>query len=180
MSRGRIWPLALILAIAAVGVTGFYFWRDLNLPLNTVFEKLPEVVVENLNFQRDIDGRTWQVVARSAEHEEGVVRALSIDLSISDDKTSRRTEIKAVSGDFAQATSDVTLHVIDGTLFLPESSVDMTAPLAQYNSTESSWRFSEGFEMWDEDTRLTGDDAIVTSEGLFIVERGARILWSIK
>lgn len=179
VSRGKIWPLALFATVGAIGLAAFYMWRDLNLPVNMVFEKLPDVVVENLNFRREVEGREWQVAAVMAEREDNVVKASSIDLSIQDEVEGRRTDLRAVSGDFSEETSDVTLHSIDGVLSHSGGSVDMTAPFARYDSETGVWFFSQGIEMWDEDTRLTGEMATVTPEGVFTVERGAKILWDI-
>ena len=179
VSRGKIWPLVLLAVIGAVGLAGYYLWRDLNLPENTVFKKLPDVVVENLNFWREVNGREWQVAAVSAEREGDAVKASSIDLSIRDEAADRRTDLRAISGDFSQDTSNVTLHTIDGVLFHAGGSVDVTAPLARYDSETGSWVFPQGVEMWDEETRLTGERATVTPEGIFTVERGAKILWDI-
>ena len=179
VSRGKIWPLALLATIGAICLAAFYLWRDLNLPANMVFEKLPDVVVENLNFRRVVGGREWQVAAVTAEREGDVVKASSIDLSIRDEDADRRTDLRAISGDFSQETSDVTLHSIDGVLFHAGGSVDMTAPFARYDSETGAWIFPQGIEMWDEETRLTGETATVTPEGVFTVERGAKILWDI-
>ena len=179
VSRGKIWPLVLLATICAICLAAFYLWRDLNLPVTAVLERLPDVVVENLNFRREVGGREWQVVAVTAEHEGDAVKASSIDLLIRDEAANRRTGLRAVSGDFSQETSDVTLHSIDGVLFHADGSVDMTAPFARYDSGTDTWIFPQGIEMRDGETRLTGETATVTPEGVFTVERGATLLWDI-
>lgn len=176
VSRGKI--VAVISAVA-VAVFIFYFWNDINLSNEVVSGNLPDVVVENLNFRRTIESKDWHITADTAEHNSGLIIANSMDININDLLINRRTTIYAQNGEFERDTSNLLLRSLDGFVFLEDRSVDLAAPLASYESSSDTWSFERGIEIEDDETFITGNEATITSDGIFSLEKGAHARWNI-
>ena len=175
MSRGR---MVAFLVVALILVGGFFFWRDLTLPRTLTSVKLPDIVVENLDFRRTIDGKDWHIVAKTAEHDSGLINAKDMTVFIREPQTERSTLMFADAGEFVQESSNIELRSLDGFVFT-DRSIDISAPLARYDSSTDLWSFEEGIEMQDEETFITGKKATITTEGIFILEEEAYARWKI-
>lgn len=174
VSRGKI---SLLLFLVAAGVFGFYFQRDLNLSQRKIPKNLPDIVVEKLDFRREIADREWHIVAESAEHESGMIRANSMDLTVSEAKSGRVARMFARSGDFSRTGGDVRLASIDGLLYSSGRSIDVMASRARFDSSNDVWVFDNGLIIQDRDAHIEGESAKITREGVFRIERGAYARW---
>lgn len=157
-------------------VFSWFFWQDLKLDGGSI-AALPDIVVENVDIKRDIEGRKWHIVARTAAHQQGVLQAKSIDLHIVETETNRETNVHAASGDFTQESSKMILFEIDGVLLEQDRSIDMKAPVASYDATAGDWFFPGGLELQDHEIYLKGQTAAIDPQGIFKLEKGARAKW---
>lgn len=132
-----------------------------------------------MSFRRTIESKDWHITADTAEHHAGLIVANSMDISINDLLINRRTTIYAQNGEFVQDTSNLLLRSLDGFVFLEDRSVDITAPLASYESSNDMWSFEEGIDIEDDETFITGNEATITSDGIFSLEKGAHARWNI-
>jgi hypothetical protein len=69
--------------------------RDLALPYAVLTQKLPDIVVEHLDFARTIKGREWRVKATNAESESNVIKAHFMDINVFEATTKRSAHITA-------------------------------------------------------------------------------------
>lgn len=173
MSRGKITAVLLALGIC---VFAYFFWRDLRLSSTFVPRDLPDLVVENFNFKRAMEGRDWSVFAVSAEHQAGVVRAAEVDLRV--DEPERRAAVHAISGEFVRDNSEMLLFTVDGTVHYSQGSADVTAMAASYDATGGVWLFPRGMELSGEDVFMAGNRASIDADGVFHFWKGVRAEWT--
>jgi hypothetical protein len=159
---------------------GYYMRIDLDLPKNTPVQNMPDILVENLNFSRVISGRKWQVNARGAEREADTIRADNMEIKVSSPEDERNSVLRASSGEFSEASSKVWLREVSGFLLHKGRSIDITAPAVAYDSSSDMWFFSEGIQLSDDSTLITGGTAKINQEGVYIIGRGATACWKIK
>ena len=177
MLRGR----AAFFAVAALSAMGmFYFVRDLNLSNIELPTKLPDVVVENLNFRRTMDDRDWHITAVSAEHISGVVRAVSIDLNMKSEQKAQSAMMHAAAAEFSEASGEVRMREVDGRIFLKGRSIDVRTASAFYYRSSDVWQFKDGAEFCDGEIFLKGGEAEFTGDGVFSLRKGAYARWKIK
>jgi hypothetical protein len=168
-----------LLVCAILAVIGYFFWRDLHLKPETVTERLPDVVVENLDFRRTIEGKRWHVRTDRAEHEGGIIRTKQVYVHVAEtrDDGAKDMRLRATSGSFQEDRSDATLHFVDGDLSLPNRSVDMRAQEARYIASDDRWFFPAGLRLWDDTLTIEGRKGEISSDGLFSLWEGAGVYW---
>ncbi|MDL2264652.1 hypothetical protein LJC31_08385, partial [Synergistaceae bacterium OttesenSCG-928-I11] len=143
-----------------------------------VSRDLPDVVVENFNFNRTMGDRNWRVVAVSAEHKSGIVRAAVIDLHVDEPTVGRKAAVHAISGEFVRDDSEMLLFTVDGTVHYADGSADVAAPVASYDAASGVWFFPSGMELFGENAFMTGNIASIDAQGVFHFEKGVRAEWT--
>jgi hypothetical protein len=176
VSRGKIKALV---AFAFILVAAFYFWRDFNLTNGSLGSKLPDIIVENLDFRRTIEGRDWHLQAATAEHDSGLIIARNLVVNVTEPASGRSTIIRAVSGELLQDSYYLQMRSLDGAFSLGDRSMDMSAPTANYERSSDLWSFDEGVEFWDDDAYIKGGSATITADGTLSLKKGAYVRWSV-
>ncbi len=150
--------MTAVLILLGACIFAYFFWRDLRLPRTFIPRDLPDLVVENFNFKRTVGSRDWGVVAVSAEHQSGVVRAAAVDLLVDEPEARRTASIHAISGEFVRDNSEMLLFNVDGTVHYPDESADVTAKIASYDAAGDAWLFPSGVELSGEELFMTGEE----------------------
>ena len=175
--RGKI---VAAISVAAVALLVFYFWRDLNLSRTVDLEKLPDVVVEDLTFDRTMGGKDWNIKATRAEHRQGVITASYLDIRVTEPSVDRSSHMTARSGEFTRESGNLELVSVEGSALLEKRSVDWRAPVASYDSSLDLWTFERGLVAHDESAVVSGEFATITSGNIFKIEKGAEARWNVK
>ena len=150
---------AIVLAvILAVAVGAFYLWRDLHLgAMKNV--PLPDIIVEDIEIERVVNGKTWIIISPRAEHKEGVIYGTSVDITIKD-PNGRNTHIYADGSTFTRENNDITLTNGDGTM------------------TEKG-KFSKGVTLSSENMVISGDAGVYeTRSGDCYITNGGTVTWT--
>ena len=158
VSRRSIFVIA---AISIAAIIGSFLWRDLHLTGSNV--KIPDIVVENINMERDINGKHWTFISPRVEHRDGRVYGDSLDVTI-DEGNGKQTKILAKGGTFARANNDLTLDDARGTLVQGGKAHSMTAGSVFYKASEELWTFSRGIVLSDDKTVISGRDGSFASK----------------
>lgn len=166
-------------SVVALLVLAFYLRRDLNLPHTVDLKKMPDVIVENLTFERTIEGRNWFVKATRAEHHEGIIAARDVDIKVEEPATEDRSHVTARSGEFTQESANFSLSTVKGSALFKNRSVDWSAPLARYDSSMDVWTFDRGVVAQEGNSIVSGELGTITREGVFKLERGAEARWNV-
>jgi hypothetical protein len=154
--------------------------RDLDLERSASRSRLPDIIVERLDFTRAINGREWHVKTAEAESESGVINARSIDIDVYETATKRRSLASAKQGKFARESSKVWLWEVGGVVLLEDRSVDFIAARADYDTSSDIWFFGEGISASDDKVHVEGGTAKIDSSGVLNLGKGARIHWNTK
>lgn len=171
--RGAI-VLAVILVIA---VGAFYLWRDLHLSaIKNV--PLPDIIVEDIEIERVVNGKTWIIVSPRAEHKEGVIYGTSVDITIKD-PNGRNTHIRADGSTFTRKSNDITLTNGDGTMTENGKSYEMHSGFVEYDADKERWNFSQGVTLSSENMVINGDAGTYdTLSGDCYITNGGTVTWT--
>lgn len=170
----------MLTVLAAAALFAFYLWRDLNPPHRDSPESLPDVVVEDLTFDRVIEGKDWLVRAVRAEHRRGVIVASDLDMRVNEPSAGRSTRVTAREGEFMQENGNISLSSVEGTALADGRSIDWSAPVASYDSARDIWVFEEGVVASDDQTVVSGEIATIEPGNVFKIEKGANARWNVK
>ena len=177
MSRGKI---IFVITIVASALFIYFMLIDSNISVNLNAVDLPDIVVEQVDFVRIINGREWRVKAIDAESKSGMISARSLDINVLEPDTKRGSQIYASGGEYSTTDDKMWLRDVDGIIFLEDRSVDIYAKRADYDSSEDVWYFSEGIAASDDRIFVTGGVARLETDGILSLGKGARVRWELE
>ncbi len=171
-------PKTIILAaILAVAVGAFYMWRDLHLGAVKSMP-LPDIVVEDIEIERVVNGKTWIIISPRAEHKDGVIYGRSVDITIKD-PNGRDTHIYADRSTFTRENSDITLTNGDGMMTENGKNYTMQSGFVKYDAQAERWNFSQGVVLRSENMTISGDIGTYdTAGGECSIRNGGTVTWT--
>jgi hypothetical protein len=174
---------ALLAVLFGAGLLARYAFRDIALDVNLLRENLqriPSMVLENLEFEREISGDLWQVRIPLAERRDGRVEVRSVDVS-------RRLAnggewyFRSAAGFYSEAAGSVDLVALVGTLETDSRVLNLESPCFSWNGSEpdgNGFLFPQGLTVYDDEFLLTAGTASIDEEGVILLDKGGVIRWT--
>lgn len=173
-SRKRLIVLSALLAIA---VMSFYLWRDLRLTLDPSKIALPDIVVEDIELDRMIDGNRWHIISPRAEHKGGMLYGDSLDVTITS-ASGDISKIFAVHGTFSREKNDLTLRTVNGETAQDGKLYTLKSGVAHYDAQAKIWYFSDDVTLFDGKVEVNGPEGYYdTNTGISSVTGGSQMRW---
>jgi hypothetical protein len=173
---------ALLAVLFGAGLLARYAFRDIALDVNLLRENLqqmPSVVLENLEFEREISGDLWQVRILLAERRGGRVEVRSVDVS-------RRLAnggewyFRSAAGFYSEKAGSADLVALLGTLETDSRVLNLESPYLSWNGSEpgNGFLFPQGLTIYDDEFFLTASAASIDEEGVILLDKGGVIRWT--
>lgn len=173
-SRRRLRFYASLVVFAIIA---FYFRRDLRLGLNLSDIVVPDIVVENIEIKRVVEGNEWILLSPRAEHKQGMLYGRSIDITVTA-ASGDVSRLFAENGLFSRESNNVTLEDMDANMVRDGKNVKMKAGTAHYESAEDKWYFSNDVEIADGSAEARGPEGSYSvKEGLSLITGGGTVTW---
>ena len=179
MFKGKISGKKLIVltVILVIAVGAFYLWRDLNLSAMNKMP-IPDLVVENIEIERMINGKKWKLISPRVEHKDGIVYGDSMDVTITD-PVGRVTHIYADKGTFTRENNDVSLTSADGVMKENAKEYNLKSGNVKYEAAAEKWNFDDGVALSDGRMLIEGKKGYYdTKSGECRLTDGGTITWS--
>lgn len=179
MFKGKISGKKLIVltVILVIAVGAFYLWRDLNLSAMNKMP-IPDLVVENIEIERMINGKKWKLISPRVEHKDGIVYGDSMDVTITD-PAGRVTHIYADKGTFTRENNDVSLTSADGVMKENAKEYNLKSGNVKYEAAAEKWNFDDGVALSDGRMLIEGKKGYYdTKSGECRLTDGGTITWS--
>lgn len=163
--------------MAIFSVIAFYFWRDLRLGLNVSDLNIPDVVVENIEISRVIDGSEWNLVSPRAEHRQGMIYGQSVDITVIAGNGDV-SQLFAVSGVFSRTSGDVVLNDVSADVRRENKTIFLRSGRAYYDSVAEKWYFSNDVTINDGSVEASGPEGVYdVKQGLSTITGGGTVKW---
>ena len=171
--------LFLLLALFGIGVMTRYVFRDINLDLDLLresLENMPVVVMENLEFEREISGELWQVRVPLAERRDEMVEVRSVDVRrrLADGK---EWFFLGSRGVYSEAAESADLTRLLGTLETDARVLNLESPGLSWTRSENVFLFPMGLSIYDAEFILETDLASLDASGVMALDKGAVVRW---
>lgn len=167
--------MAALAALAVFAVVAFYLWRDLRLGASNII--IPDIVVENIEIKRVIDGNVWVLVSPRAEHKQGLLHGTSVDITVTADNGDV-SRMFAVEGTFSRTNNDITFESLSADVAQGKKNIIMIAGRARYDSASNIWYFSDDVMISDGAVEASGPEGSYDSgAGLSIITGGGTVKW---
>ncbi len=174
ISRKKAYTIAALIFIAVIV---FFLWRDLNLAGRVGDIPLPDIIVENIEIDREINGAQWKLISPRVEHRDGLFYGESLDITITE-SGDKVTRISAEKGVFSRASNDVEMTGADAFVKDKNGEFRLTAQVVEFKAETEQWFFSGGVILTDGKIKVEGKEGIYdTQSGKCIISDGGVITW---
>jgi len=157
--------------------------RDLSLRLpqaGVSREGKEEIVlaVESVDFEREIDGRSWHLTAEKLERSATSARGYTVEIVLSDEK-GRAWTFSAPQADYSDDLAQVRLIRPRGTLNGEGFELLWSSGEALWTEGASAWSLSGGIKIEDVlgGTRLESGRGSFDIDGVVVLREEARLFW---
>lgn len=173
--RFRRRRITFFLSLALFAVVTFYFLRDLRL--SGIDLDIPDIVVENIEINREINGNKWLLVSPRVEHRQGMIYGQSLDVTITD-PAGLISKIFAANGEFSRESENVTLLDVSADIKRDDRDIQMKSGRAYYDSEKETWYFSNDVMLSDGSVEVSGPEGFYdVREGLSQITGGGTVTW---
>ena len=171
--------LFLLLALFSIGVMARYVFSDINLDLDLLrknLENMPVVVVENLEFEREISGALWHVRVPMARRLDNIVEVHSMDVlrRLADGK---EWFFKGSRGFYSESAGSADVTALLGTLETDTRVLNLESPFLSWSNNEEVFLFPKGLILYDAEFLLETKAASLDTSGVISLYEGAVIRW---
>ncbi|MDR1873602.1 MAG: hypothetical protein LBQ90_01110 [Synergistaceae bacterium] len=171
---------ALALALLGTAVMIRYALRDMNLDIDLLregLENMPTLVMENLEFEREISGDYWQVRIPLARRNRGVIEVSSVDIHRWM-PNGKGWYFRSRTGSYVEEGGNAELHFLLGTLEMEERVLNLESDFLFWSQETNEFLFPKGFMVYDAEFILEAGTASVDSDGVILLDRGGVIRWT--
>ena len=138
---------------------------------------LPDIIVENIEIDREINGAQWKLISPRVEHRDGLFYGQSLDITIteSDDKVTR---INAHKGVFTRSNNDIEMTSADAVMKEKEKVYNLKAGRVEFKAAKELWSFFKGVMLTDGKITVEGKEGTYdTKSGECKVTGGGVLTW---
>jgi hypothetical protein len=171
--------LGFVVFLTLLFLIGWFAVRDVSLELDHLtIEKanLPDMSLEKVEFQREVEGVEWTAKVERAERRGNEIRLLSLDVvGIGSEK--RRWTLQAPTGLFLEERRKAVLSDVRGSVTTGETVAFFEAPEAEWSEGGTEVLFEDGAAFRRSDFYFQGNSVRVSFSGVFSAEKGASFTW---
>lgn len=143
MSRRNV---ILVLLCLGIAVAGFVLWRDLSLPERVRETAKTQVLIQDLELEREVSGDLFRVHAMEARKmQDERIEASSLDIR-ANLAGGGQWQLKALSGSL-EPGGEIRLSRVIASKPGKGTNLDITAEEALWNTEERQWDFEEGVRL---------------------------------
>ncbi|GHV44153.1 hypothetical protein FACS1894204_00810 [Synergistales bacterium] len=181
--------LVLFLAVLSVGWIARYVVRDINLDVDILrmsLEKMPAIIMENLDFEREISGDIWRAHIPRAARRDGVVEVTSVDAT-RNQAGGQEWYFRSASGLYSEKTGSADFSGLLGTLETGARVLNLESPTLLFlgygvsrderDENDYEFLFPDGLVVYDAEILVTADTAKLNKDGVILLEKGGVIRW---
>ena len=178
----KISPTKIFLAALFIGIIilARYAMRDMNLNVDLLRESLmrmPGLVMENIQFSREVSGDIWRVKIPYLEREGNLISVKSLDVirEISGDNGEWRFFGK--EGIYSIDQSVASVYGLYGTLETKNQTWTLESTQLDWTQKNNTFVFPDGLVIYDSEFLLRTPLASMDNSGVILLEQGGVIQW---
>ena len=177
LSRPKFLMCVLILGLVVLVRLAM---SDMNLDVDLLRDslmKMPGIVMENIQFAREVSGDMWRVKIPYLDRDGDTVNMRSLDIrrEISNDKG--EWYFFGREGVYSHDQKTASISGLLGTLDDSERVWNLESPKLDWQEKNNTFTFPEGLVIYDEEFLLRTPQASMDNSGVILLEQGGVIQW---
>jgi hypothetical protein len=173
--------VVLGMALFCAGLMARYAFRDIRLDVDILresLERMPQLILENLEFEREVSGDLWRVRVPLVERREGKeakIEVRSVDVRRLTD--GREWYFWSARGFYSEKAESADLLSLLGTLETDTRVLNLESPWLSWSKDENVFLFPKGLTIYDAEFILQSDAASIDVSGVVLLDKGGVIRW---
>jgi hypothetical protein len=168
-----------LLAFFGVGLLAGYVFRDIRLDVELLresIERMPSLVLENLEFEQEMSGDLWQVRVPLAERRDERIEVRSMDVRrlLADGK---EWYFQSGWGVYSEKGASADLTSLRGTLETDTRVLNWESPRLSWSREENVFLFPKGIKVYDVEFLLESELASIDEKGVILLDKGGTVKW---
>ncbi len=171
----------IILALIATVFMVHYVYKDINLDFEDLIKKsidnIPDLVLENLEFSREISGDLWTAKFPLAERHDGLIYLSSLDIrrKFPDGKV---WYFGSARGIYDNENKSASLKGLLGTMETEMRVLNLESPEFTWSEGDDGFFFPQGLTIYDDEFILITPKASMDESGVLELEKGGSLRWT--
>ena len=185
VARRRNWRnwkryLLFLLTLGVIGVMAHYIVIDLNLDpeslLNRDTDDDAAMMMENLEFEREVSGDLWRMRTPVAERRHDIVEfhVVYVERHLASGK---EWLFRGEHGLYSEAAASADVTDVVGTIETADRMLNLESPFLVWTMNENTFVFPKGVTVYDEEIFLEADLASIDEYGVIALNERAVIRW---
>jgi len=165
----------LLVALCLIGVMAYFVYLDLNLVI--IPPDVPSLVMENLEFEREVSGDLWRMrTPRAERHRDDTVEfhIVYVQRRLVSDK---EWNFVGEHGFYFEETASADITGVTGTIETADRVLNLESPFLSWTMSENAFLFPKGIIVYDYEFLLETDLASINESGIIELNEGAVITW---
>ena len=178
----KISPAKIFIAALFIGIIilARYAMRDMNLDVDLLREslmKMPGIVMENIQFSREVSGDLWRVKIPYLEREGNLFSVKSLDVTREISNDSGEWKFIGDEGVFSYDKQIASVKGLHGRLDSKKRVWNLESPKLNWAQENNTFVFPEGLVIYDTEFLLRTPLASMDNSGVILLEQGGVIQW---
>ena len=178
----KISPTKIFLAALFIGIIilARYAMRDMNLNVDLLRESLmrmPGLVMENIQFSREVSGDIWRVKIPYLEREGNLISVKSLDVTREISNDNGEWKFIGDEGIYSYDKNIASVSGLHGTLDSKTRILTLESPKLNWTQENNTFVFPEGLVIYDSEFFLRTPLASMDNSGVILLEQGGVIQW---
>jgi len=177
ISPAKIFLLALFIGII---ILARYAMRDMNLNVDLLREslmKMPGIVMENIQFSREVSGDLWRVKIPYLERDGNLFSVKSLDVTRKISNDNGEWNFIGDEGIYSYDQQIASVTGLHGRLDTKERVLNLESPKLNWAQENNTFLFPDGLVMYDSEFLLRTPLASMDNSGVILLEQGGVIQW---
>ena len=174
------YKILIFLLIIGVIVLVRYAMSDMNLDIDLLRESImnmPGMVMENINFSREISGDMWRVKIPYLDRDGNIISVKSLDVKRELNGNKGEWTFFGREAIYSYDQKVASLKGLSGTLQTDKRSWTLESPRLNWKEEKNTFTFPEGLVVYDNEFLLRTPTASMDNSGVILLKQGGVIRW---
>ena len=178
----KISPVKIFIAALFIGIVilARYAMRDMNLNVDLLREslmKMPGIVMENIQFSREVSGDLWRVKIPYLERDGNLFSVKSLDVIREISNDNGKWKFIGDEGLYSADKNIASVKGLHGVLDSKKRVWTLESPKLNWAQENNTFIFPEGLVIYDSEVLLRTPTASMDNSGVILLEQGGVIQW---
>ncbi len=177
----KLWKIIVGILVLSFFAIVMSVRRDMNLNIDLLREslnKLPDLAFENITMSREVSGDVWDVHIPLVSQESMHLKLQSLDITRTLHDNAGQWYFFGQEGIYSHDEQAASINGLTGTFQDDKGhNLKLLSPVVNWQAGQNALVFNDGLTVYDNEFKLTGNQASIDQKGVILLQHGGVIEW---